>query len=218
MDQRQRVKLGIGGAILAFIAVVIWIIVLFFQDLGRSATLDILIAPSSAKVEINNQIYKTKKTYRFEPGEYVAEISAEGFQTKEENIALQAGETTKLYIYLIPEDGDMSWYAKHPEEDMILTSIGSWAAQDKSSTYLEAHPIANILPIEVVEVDPKTYDWTEYRIDGGQFAECKSDFCLKITDSTGGNRKNALEKIRAKGYQPEDYEIIYEYTPVKPVN
>lgn len=218
IDQRQRVKFGAIGIVLMFVALVIWIIILYIQNLGRSATLDLLVAPSFAQVKINDQTYANKVSSSFEPGDYTVEISAEGFQTKQETISLRQGETTQLYTYLIPEDGDMSWYANHSSEDMLLTSIGSRNATIKSTTYLADFPISAILPIEVVEVDPNTYDWVEYRIDGGKFDQCHREFCIKITDTTGGNHDAALEQIRAKGYNPDDYEIIYNYAPVQPLN
>ena len=52
-------------------------------------------------------------------------------------------------------------------------------------------------------------EYVYYRIDGGEYEGCKTDYCLKITDFTGGNYDRALKLMQDKGYNPDDYEIIY---------
>lgn len=219
-DQHKRnVQIAIISAIVGFIILVIGAIILFIQDTKRTATLDITIAPSFAKVEIGNKTYKTKGVERLEPGHYSVKVSADGFTSQETTIDLTGGETTKLLLYLIPADGSMEWYRNHPDEMMILDTIGDAEAAQTAADYHDKYPISKDLPIIVVEVDKTTYAWTEYRIDGGTFEECQNkDFCLKITDSTGGNKDAAYAKIRASGYNPDDYEIIYEYVPVQPLD
>ncbi len=86
-------------------------------------------------------------------------------------------------------------------------------ANQQANQYREQYPIVSLLPISVVEVDKETYTMKEYRIDVGEFTDCKTDFCLKITDMTGGNQAAAHDKLRENGYNPDDYEIIYEYKP-----
>lgn len=219
-DQHKRnVKIAIIGTIIGFVVLVIIAIILFIQDTKRTATLEITIAPSFAKVEIGDKTYKTSGIERLEPGHYPVKISAEGFTSQETTIDLTGGETTQLLLYLIPSDGSMEWYRNHPEEMMILDTIGDAEAAQTAANYHELYPISKDLPIVVVEVDKTTYAWTEYRIDGGTFEECQNkDFCLKITDSTGGNKDAAYAKIRTSGYNPDDYEIIYEYVPIQPLD
>ena len=55
-------------------------------------------------------------------------------------------------------------------------------------------------------------------IDGGMFDGCEGTFCLKITDTTGGNYERAIQMIKEKGFNPDDYEIIYENKPITPLN
>lgn len=203
------------GVVAGFLALVAIILVIFVIYLNNNAILDLVVAPSFADVEINGKPYTTG-TYRLAPNENVtATITADGFTTKEVSFSLINGDTTQLYVYLIPEDGNMDWYIQHPSEMMILNTIGDTEAAIASAAYREDYPISTILPILVVEVNPETYDWTEFRIDSGNFENCKTEYCVKITDSTGGNRQRALNIIREKGFNPDDYEIIYEYTPVE---
>ena len=85
-----------------------------------------------------------------------------------------------------------------------------------SASYAEKYPVVEILPLIVAEYDAE-YNYTEYRIDGGSADECSGDFCLIITDTTGGNESAARELLENKGYHPDDYEIIYHYTPITPL-
>ena len=209
-------RILIISLLIGFIILVAVILIVSIYYLRRSATLDILVAPTSATITIDGQTY-TNGTYKIEPTSTTATITAEGFTSQEVPLNIIGGETTTLYLYLIPTDGDMNWYLDHPDDMMIVTQIGDLQALATSDAYHTEHPISQVLPIVVVEVNPTTYDWTEFRIDGGSFAECSTDFCVKITDTTGGNYDRALEEIRSRGYDPGGYEILYEYTPVEPL-
>ena len=209
-------RILIFSLLIGFIILIAAIIIIYIFQLRRSATLDILVAPTSATITINGQTY-TNGTYQVEPISTTATITAEGFTSQEISLDILGGETTTLYTYLVPTDGNMNWYLDHPDDMMIVTQIGDLQALATSDAYHTEHPISQILPIVIVEVDPTTYDWTEFRIDGGSFAECPTDFCVKITDTTGGNYDRALEEMRSRGYNPDDYEILYEYTPVEPL-
>lgn len=199
----------VGFVILTVLAVVLWLV-----DARRSAKLDILVAPSMAVVKINGSVYEDGE-HRFEPGTVSAEVLADGFTAQTFEIELRAGETASLYTYLVPADGSMQWYAENPEEDLLLSAVGDAIAERDAAELASRYPISTVLPIVVVEVDPESYDWTEYRIDCGSFKGCKSEFCVKITDTTGGNKEKALTKIREAGFDPADYQVLYEHTPIE---
>ena len=110
----------------------------------------------------------------------------------------------------------MDWYLSHEEDQMILNTIGGEQAVRESQEYSKNYPISTILPIIYADYD-KEWNYTEYRIDGGDFDECSKDFCVKITDVTGGNEDAAMQKIRDSGFNPDDYEVIYSYEPMTPL-
>lgn len=215
MDEKMRKRIMMalicGGA-------VILLLVLIFLSIIMSkptAMLDILVAPTTAKVVVDGKEYKNG-TYKFEPGEVKVVISKDGFVSQEVNLELREGETAKLYTYLLPVDGDFSWYLSHEEDMMLLNTIGDAIAHEEGSVYAAENPIIEVLPIIFAEYDAN-WNYTEFRIDGGKFDECNNPFCLKITDATGGNYEMALGLIREKGFNPDDFEIIYEYKPITPI-
>ncbi|MDO4612023.1 MAG: hypothetical protein Q4B29_00995 [Candidatus Saccharibacteria bacterium] len=215
MKIKER-KIAIIVGVIGFLALAVVAVALYVLDLRLTAKLDVLVAPSSATVRINGSNYDNG-VHKMEPGIVTAEISMDGFVTQAIELDLKDGETTKLYTYLVPPDGSMQWYLDHPDDDELLTQIGDALAIEGKAEYQAKYPIAQMLPLIVVEVNPETYDWVEYRLDGGPFEGCETEFCVKITDSTGGNMEAALEKIRENGFSPEDYQILYEYKPVTPL-
>lgn len=218
MNQQKKGKLIIASGIIFFIAIVIIAIIFYIVDSRKTATLHTIIAPSYAKIIINDKTYPVNRDIRFEPGEYTVTIKADEFEAQEQEITLENHHATTLALYLDPDSGDtFTWYETHDTEYSYYLSAANYLANESAADYAAKHPVATVLPFTVVEVDPITYDWTEYAVDGGNFEGCNSDFCIKITDTTGGNREKALQKIREKGFNPNDYQIIYEYTPIAPL-
>ncbi|MBQ3310048.1 hypothetical protein IJG73_01235 [Candidatus Saccharibacteria bacterium] len=105
-----------------------------------------------------------------------------------------------------------------PSEDgsFAATTNNDRSADAAAKKFLEQYPVINVLPIIYAHYD-EAYNYTEFRVDGGQFDDCSQDFCLKITDTTGGNFDFAKELITAAGHNPDDYELLYEYKPIVPL-
>lgn len=215
MKDEKRKKIAVSIIVALGFLAVIGLVILAVINTRLDATLNVLVAPTSAEVVINGKKYENGD-HKIESGEAVAVVSKEGFVTQEVTLKLTKGETTNLHLYLMPEDGTYDWYYDHEDEMMILNTIGDNEANKNSASYVASNPIIEILPIIYADYD-ENWDYTEYRVDGGSFDECEKVFCLKITDTTGGNRDAAMNKIREKGFNPDDYEIIYSYSPIKPL-
>ena len=76
-----------------------------------------------------------------------------------------------------------------------------------AAEYLEKYPISAILPYIYAQYD-QDYHYTEFRIDGGSFENCPTDFCLKITDSTNTGLDQIKSLMKTKGYDLEKYTIL----------
>lgn len=198
----------IGLSLLIFFSIILLITAL---NMRPSVEITLLVAPSSATTTIDGKTYQNG-TFNIEPGEHQVHIEKDGFISQDFSFNTLA--TTKIYAYLKQQDGSYSWYQNHPEDSQILTQIGDYQADQEADLYAKKYPITQILPLIYAHYD-ENYNYTEFRIDGGKFAGCDSDFCLKITDSTGGNLELAKSKIKDSGFSPEDYQILYEYKPVQ---
>lgn len=198
----------IGLITLTFVTVILFITAISMKD---TTEIEIRVAPISATVSIDGKTYQNG-TFRIPSGIHNVKIEKSGFQTKE--FTFDTNVSDKLYSYLVENDGSYNWYLNHNEDSILLTSIGDYESKIASGNYTKNYPIIQILPIIYANYD-KEYNYTEYRIDGGSFDDCKTDFCIKITDTTGGNYDAAIEKIRETGFNPNNYQILYEYKPIK---
>ena len=198
---------------LSFGGLLILTIILFVTALSIKNTteIELRIAPISATVLIDGKPYQNGK-FRIESGEHQLHIEKTGFNTKD--YSFNTDTTTKIFDYLTETNGGFSWYLDHEEDAILLTSIGDYKSSLLANSYNSKNPIISALPIIYAHYD-QNYNYTEYRIDGGTFTDCDSDFCLKITDTTGGNLENAKDKIREAGFNPDDYQILYEYKPIQ---
>lgn len=218
MNEQRKGRIILFSAAIIFAAITIISVIFYIIDSRKTATLHTIIAPSFAKVLVNNKKFSANQDIRLEPGEYNITVQADGFQTREQQLVLHDQEITTLALYLNPNEGDaFTWYEIHGDEYAYYLSASNYLANQSANEYAAKYPVSAILPFTVVEVDPVTYDWVEYKVGGGKFDGCASDYCIKITDTTGGNREKALDKIREKGFNPDDYQILYEETPIKPL-
>ena len=208
---KSHLILAIIFGLLIFITGILVITALSLKD---TVEVDIRVAPLSATVEIDGRTYDNG-TFRLPRGELSVHIAKDGFVTQD--FVLDTNKSRILYAYLEQTDGTYSWYEEHIEDALELDFIVGKTATSAQDSYSEKHPIMDVLPIIYANyADDGAY--TEYRIDGGNFEGCTTDFCLKVTDSTGGNFDAARAAITDAGFDPADFEILYELTPIEPLD
>lgn len=200
----------LGLSLLIFITIILVITAL---SLTHGVEVEVLYTPTSATFTIDGKEYQNG-TYNLPAGEHRIHIEKSGFITQD--FTFDTNKSRKLFAYLLQEDGSYSWYIDHVEDALILDSLGSKTATEAMDTYAEKHSVMEKLPL--IYSDYAGEDYIEYRIDGGSFTGCSSDFCLQVTDSTGGNYNAALDLLRSAGISPENYEILYHYTPILPLD
>ena len=214
--KRHKIISGLFCAnIIAVIAVITSIAVYY----AKTAVVDIYVAPSAATITLNGKPYENFQSYDLLPGDYHVEIAMDGMQTKEYDITLADGGFAKIHDYLLDSmGGGYNYYLTHPEDEYLLTQIASkddQPAQKFISAYEQKAGILDILPIDY---DAYTDDFAYYiqykiRVDDSR-GDCPKIACLVIEDNTGDNEQRAKDKIKEYGYNPDDYEIKYEYVPL----
>lgn len=207
---RNRKNLFITS-IIGLVAILVFIVILTIINLQKSATLNIIIAPINATVNIDGHKFKTNETTKYYPGTYTAEISADGFIAQSLSLDLSANQESYLYVALEPTPENSDYYDENPNESGRRQAVYDANYQLYSDEYTAKYPIVGSLPYQNTD-DRRGYDFTNYRIDYGKFDNCKSDFCLKITDNVGIYQDEAMNYLRSSGQNIDDYEIIYEYT------
>ncbi len=214
MDKRERGKTIIVTSIVGFVILVLLIVLLFVRDLQKTSTLDILVAPSFAKVEIDGKKFSSKETIRYFPGDYVAKVEADGFVGQEIKIALVDNDEAFLYVYLEPTEDNANFYKNHFEEDARMQEVANKQNVMEDELYYSNYPIMDILPYETNTYD-KYNEPTGFRIDGGKFDACEKDFCLQVSGYKKDNLKQAKQYLTENGFNPDDYEIVFDYHPIE---
>ena len=208
----KKYPLIVAGLIFLIFFTIILVISAF--NIHDTVEVEILVAPASATVKIDDKNYDNG-TFRIPVGEHSVYIEKEGFISQE--FTINTMTTNKIYAYLKQSDDSLSWYYDHESDALLLTKIGDFLSDQEAKKFNALHSIIEHLPIVYANYDDQ-YNYTEYRIDGGQFKGCETSFCLKVTDTTGNNLEAAKQKIKDLGFNPDNFQILYEYTPIKELN
>ena len=200
------------SAVVVVALCVIGLIVLLVSNISQPKTfLQISVAPGDALIEVNGQEYHNG-IYEVEPGTYTAEISAEGFEPKTQEVTVAEGETAEISTYLLNEDEGMDYYLSSAGDIEILRGIGDQEVQNFLARYDQMVSIAEKFPIDAsynVPEDGMSYSQTIS--DGTSRPECEMAFCLLVTGYGQPNDEVIGEVLDGMGYNIEDYQIIYDF-------
>ncbi len=194
------------------IVVVLIVILVIVIHNTKTATVDIKVAPIDAVVELNGKKYENLKSHRIEPGDFHVKISMDGMQTKEFDITIEDEELERIWTYLLDGNGEFSYYMNHPEDVAILTDVVDDNAIEFLEEYNRLNAIQEVLPLQFSNTfDKNATEVISISVRWGINDECdKKNFCLIIHDFTGKNTEKALQLIRDAGFNPDDYELIFE--------
>lgn len=201
------------ASVLVFVDIVVILVavlVIVVHD-SRSATIDILVAPSEAIITLNDKKYENFGTYNVMPGDYHVEIFMEGMQSKEYDLSLVDGEYTRIWDYLVGTDGEFSYYEEHPDEVVYLADVADEKAKLFVAEFEKMRGIKDVLPLTFSNTyDQNATEVISISVDWGEGDECEEKpYCLIVYDYTGKNTAKALSMIREAGYNPDDYELVF---------
>ena len=178
----------------------------------NSAYVNVTVLPPMAKVKIGEKDCSTYGECRMAPGEYLVEISCEGFISQSFNLVVGDGYADGNFInlYLEPEEWNADWYEKNlnDTEKMIMGEIVYQNANAKLKELKDENPALESLPVRVEYFTTDYSKKVKYTINS-QLNNDGTGFIIIITDYTGGNYEDALEKLRARGIDIDKYEIDY---------
>ena len=199
------------------VAVLIAILIIVIHN-SKTATVDIMVTPYDAVVELNGARYENMRSHNIVPGDYHVKISMEGMQTKEYDFSIERDGFVRIWNYLLDANGGFDYYLIHPDDEAILENIvneNDKAAQKFITEYKQKIAIVNVLPVVFDAYTDNFSHYTRYniKIDDSR-DDCSKIACLIIEDNTGGNEQAAIGKIKELGYNPDDYEIEYEFVPI----
>ena len=193
------------------VAILVAILIIVVQ-VSKTATVDIMVSPMAATIELNGTKYENMQSHNIAPGDYYVKISMEGMQTKEFDISLDKDEFKRIWVYLLDEGGGFEYYMNHPDDLTILEDVADDEAKAFVAKYREKEAAEQNLPISYTASQANNgFGFISLSIDLGNDEDCQAEAgsCIVIYDTTGGNYDMAVNMIQENGINPEDYEIIY---------
>lgn len=197
----NRIKLIIAGAVI-FVIAVIAILIAWIINIPKTATIEVIVAPSDAKILIGEKRYKNG-IHKIEPGDYSIAVTRDDFSPYASEFSIEEGETKRLLVCLNEIDGN-TWYDEHKEDDDICRR----AAELASEEYKKEKQTADIYSVTPYN----SYD------DGFNivaFEDEEKGTIIKITllsckeARREALKPNALEWLKKHNVDPEQYTIEY---------
>ena len=182
--------------------------VAIFQN-TKTATVDILTVPSVAKVKIGGGEYESG-AYRIHPGDYEATVYAEGFVTKTVPVEARAGEISKVWVYLVPEEGNLNYYAQHVDD---WYNMGLMSDEEAQRVY-RLLSIQEELPMDYVEREMDNEGEMnlvkDITISANNGEGCETYYCLKVATILDKNEETVRGLLAEKGFNLDDYEVEWK--------
>ena len=191
------------------------IIAVIVHNLQPDKTLiSVNVAPTQATITIDGQEYHNG-TYEFAPGQYQANIAADGFESKTLDFNVESSKTTPISTYLVNKKEGMDYYENSAADLQVLGSLSEPEAQEFMQRYNKKLTIRDYLPIDATynagpmrgetknDLQPQTIT------DGSTDSRCSKAFCLKVT-GRNIDQQTISDTISNLGYNINDYEVIYD--------
>lgn len=201
---RKKIVVGIFLVILTLVGIGVYYLI---WNSIYCAKVNIVVAPSIAKVKIDGGEYNSTGEFRIKPGEYEAEIYADGFISKSVNITAVKDETVNLYEYLDPTDENANWYNEHDSDADTRSAIILVKADEANRKLAEENPIINVLPVEIEYYADNYSSYVKYNLR--YEVNEKGEITIIIDDYSGGNKELALKKLKTLQPDYEKYTIKY---------
>ena len=197
----NRIKLIIAGVVI-FIIAVIAILIAWIINIPKTATIEVIVAPSDAKILIGEKRYKNG-THKIEPGDYSIAVTRDDFSPYASEFSIKEGETKKLLVCLNEIDGN-TWYDEHKEDDDICRR----AAELASEEYKKEKQTADIYSVTPYNSYDDGFNIVAYEDEEkGTIVKITLLSCKEARREA--LKPNALEWLKKHNVDPEQYTIEY---------
>ena len=168
------------------------------------------IAPVDAVISVNGNTSFTNNTYKITPGTYEIKISHDNLETKTFTIDIAPHDAITFTAFLKDVDEKFSFYES---KENNLTYDNDVSAEEFIKKVTKALGIFELLPIkgyiyEDTEINTSTAGFAIK--DGRSSSKCEKIACLLINYYGHDYEELVTEKIQEAGYDPENYQLIYE--------
>jgi hypothetical protein len=168
---------------------------------GKTATLDVQVAPSGASAQLNGKGIGSGKN-KVKPGTYKLTASMKGFATDSVSVDIKKDETKIAGLVLKSNSPETAtWYQDHPKDALLAEGITGRKSDQRSNQLVASNPLLAKLPF----IGPGF----SYRIDYGASQKGSSQPAIYIRSQSEAAKNEALAWITNQGYNLSSMEIIY---------
>lgn len=197
---RKSIKPFIIIGIIASILLIGLIILIAIHSIINSATLDILVSPSSSTIYLDNHQVKNG-LIKVTPGTHTIKAEKPGFESQSIEVTANRGQTTQGYIILTSNDSSTAnWFNEHEDDQKVIEQIVGREFEKESDTFTADYPVIEFLP----------YETKTFSVGYGQCDD--NDFCI-IMDAFGYSYDGAIDYLKSKGVDLGKY--YYKYVDRK---
>ena len=149
-NEKQKKIVRLTGVFLvtAFIGVLIYSIVNLIVNHDKTATIEVLVAPSDSIVTIDGKIFPSSSKVKIKPGTYAVKIEKEGFISFNGTIKANANETSYLYEFLNETNENGTYYRDNEKELARTQQISDKKADLFHENYTGTDEIWNVTPYD----------------------------------------------------------------------
>lgn len=151
-DSNKKQKKIVRGTVVfllaALVGVFVYSVVNLIVNADKTATIEVLVAPSDAILTIDGRTFPTDTKIKIKPGTYAVKIEKNGFISYNGSIKATDGETSYLYEYLNEEDENGTYYKDNEKEAGRAQQISDKIADIFHENYNGTDNIWNITPYD----------------------------------------------------------------------
>lgn len=204
MNPTIKKAIYISAGVLALV-LVSYVFYLGLQSRDKTATIEVQsTVPNDPTVTIDGDKVTSNGKVGVTPGKHTVKAKRSGFDDKSIDVDVKTGETKTVQFLMTPNsDEGRQWLRDHPNEAYQFEGAQGKEFDQTSATITADNPLIAHLP----EIHPT------WRVDYGQSQKQPDNEKAVAIIITYGNdyaKQSALDWIKSKGFNPDDYEIIYK--------
>lgn len=213
------------AVLIADVIAILVVIGVLISQAAKTSTISFNIAPVKAKISVNGDSHYTNGQFPITPGKYEIKISYEGLETKTLNVDIAPHDFVSVTTFISAANNNFEFYELKSNDDSYqklksiasaennLTTDNDKSAQEFIASLEKKLSIKDKLPIKgyVYSASGNGASTGGFSIQRGQDSKsCKKSTCLLVKYYGIDYQKPAIEKIKDAGYNPDDYQIVYE--------
>jgi hypothetical protein len=210
MNQPNFRKLVYAVAAVVVVGLLGWIFVLGLQSRDKTAAIDVQSAvPDDINITIDGSKVASNVKVAVKPGDHKIVAERKGFEGQTHNVTVKQGETKTVRLLMTPNGPEgTDWARAHPDQFREYEAKQGEVFTQTSKDLTTKYPLIAHLP-------ELRRSW---RVDyGASVAHPKDPDALAIiityVEGDDSTKQQALDWIKSQGFNPSDYEIIFQVPP-----